>query len=427
MDSLADPRRVERAVTGGGLTVVRQPPPPSTHSFAATFVAPAGWSEDPPGGEGLAQLTSRLLTSGTRRRDRIALAQLLDRHGAQLSSDCDVESAELAIWGPSSSFTVLFDLFIEALRAPRFAPADLARTKRQFRERQLREKSQPESRVGRELLRAIYPKGHPYRESGVGDAASILSITGERLRRFHARRWRTHGGLLVVTTERPLSELLARAERELGFLDQSVGFAAASDWPAPRPGGATVAVPLPGRTEVQVRVGGPSLPRTAPEYPALHLANEVLGGRSLSRLFQRVRERHGLAYHASSALATMRTGGYWWAQAGTGPERLAKVIELMDRELRQIGRDLVPTEELDRIRNSVIGSLPLELETTAGAHDLAVDLAYFGLDESFYLTWPETLRAVTPRDLRAAVHAGLDRSRAVVAWAGPPPPRSRGK
>ncbi|MCI4318863.1 MAG: insulinase family protein [Thermoplasmata archaeon] len=418
-----DPRRVERAVTGSGLTVVRQPPPPSTHSFAATFVAPAGWSEDPRGGEGLALLTSRLLTSGTRRRDRISLAQLLDRHGAHLSADCDVESSELEIWGPSSSFPVLFDLLVETLASPRFAPADIARTKRQFLERQLREQSQPESRVGRELLRAIYPSGHPYRETGVGDAASVKSVTGEQLRRFHARRWLTHGGLLIVTTERPLSEILSRAERQFGFLDQSVGLADSPKWPAPRPPSDIVEVPLPGRTEVQVRLGGPSLPRSAPEYPALHLANEVLGGRSLSRLFQRVRERHGLAYHASSALATMRSGGYWWAQAGTGPERLTKVIDLIDREVTKIGSDLVPTDELDRIRNSVIGSLPLELETTAGAHDLAVDLAYFGLDESFYLSWPETLRAVTARDLRAAVHAGLDRRRAAVAWAGPPPSR----
>jgi zinc protease len=416
-----DPRRVERAVTEAGLTVVRQPPPPSTHSFAATFVAPAGWAEDPRGEEGLALLTSRLLTSGTRRRNRIALAQLLDRHGAHLSSDCDVESAELAVWGPSSSFPVLFDLFVEALQAPRFAPADIARTKRQFLERQLREVSQPESRVGRELLRAIYPKGHPYRESGLGDARSVKSVTGEKLRRFHARRWRTHGGLLIVTTERPLSELLTRVKRQFGFLEESVGFDAHPEWPAPRSTSEIVAVPLPGRTEVQVRLGGPSLARSAPEYPALHLANEVLGGRSLSRLFQRVRERHGLAYHASSALATMRSGGYWQAQAGTGPERLSKVIDLMDREVTKIGSELVPTTELDRIRNSVIGSLPLELETTAGAHDLAVDLAYFGLDESFYLTWPETLRSVTPRDIRTAVQAGLDRSRAVVAWAGPPP------
>jgi predicted Zn-dependent peptidase len=227
--------------------------------------------------------------------------------------------------------------------------------------------------------------------------------------------------LLIVTTERPLTELLTRVKRQFGFLEESVGFDAHPERPAPRSTSEIVAVPLPGRTEVQVRLGGPSLPRSAPEYPALHLANEVLGGRSLSRLFQRVRERHGLAYHASSALATMRSGGYWQAQAGTGPERLSKVIDLMDREVAKMGSELVPTAELDRIRNSVIGSLPLELETTAGAHDLAVDLTYFGLDESFYLTWPETLRSVTPRDIRTAVRAGLDRSRAVVAWAGPPP------
>jgi zinc protease len=421
----ADPRRVERIVTDRGLTLVRQSPPPSTHSFSATFLTPAGWARDPPGSEGLALLTGRLLTSGTRRRDRIALAQLLDRHGANLSSDSDVESGELSIWGPSSSFPVLFDLFVEALQSPRFAAADLARTKRQLMERQLREKTQPESRAGRELLRAIYPSRHPFRESGAGTISTVRSVRTDDLRRFHRQWWTTRKGLLVVTTDRPLAELHRRVERQLDFLDENTGFEFAESWPRPRTPPNTIGVPLLGRTEVQVRMGGPSLPRSAPEYPALHLANEVLGGRSLSRLFQRVRERHGLAYHASSAVASMRSGGYWWAQAGTGPERLTKVIDLVERELVRIRRDRVPVAELDRIRKSVIGSLPLELETTAGAHDLAVDLAYYGLDESFYLTWPDVLRGVTARALQEAVELGLDQKRAAVVWAGPPPPRSR--
>ena len=47
---------------------------------------------------------------------------------------------------------------------------------------------------------------------------------------------------------------------------------------------------MPGRSQVEILIGGSSVARSAPEYFGAFLANEVLGGRPLlSRLFQQVR------------------------------------------------------------------------------------------------------------------------------------------
>ena len=419
MSEVRDPLEVEFGAAPEGLRIVRQAPPAGSASFSATYIGPAGWGRDPPGREGLARLTCQLVACATRRLDRVALARCLDRAGGTLSHEASPESAELTVWGPEASREELVGLLAEVVLRPRFAPDDVARLRRQLHERQLRERTQPASRAERELLAAIFPRGHPYRETGLGTPRSVARIDSDDLRRFHRDQYTSGEAILVVTTSAPLQHVERQARRLFSGFERakppSIG-------PVRPPGGRSGerVVPLPGRSQVEVRIGGPSIGRGDPEYPAAFLANEILGGRPLlSRLFQRVRERGGLAYHASSSLEAMRLGGYWVAQAGTGSDRWRKVVPMVAEEIDRLRARPPPPGMLRTIRESAIGELPLGLETTAEAHDLAVDVAYHELPGDYWKRWPSVLRAVSGREVARAAEAAIDRRRAVTVVVGP--------
>ena len=418
-----DPLFVERAEPLNGLGFARQSPPRGAASFSATYIASAGTSFDPEGREGLGHMVAQLVTSGAGRLDRLALARRLDSLGGTLQAHADPESAEVTVWGPAGAWDPLVELLADAVLRPRFDEEDIARVRRQMVERQLRESSQPGSRAELELFRSVFPPGHPYRLSGIGTRQTVTRIRRDDMRRFHRDHFTREGAAVVVTS--PLSRVAAERTVRRRFADFPRDRAPANPRiPRPRLGAhAARKVRMEGRSQVEVRIGGPSIARTDPEYPALFLANEVLGGRPLlSRLFQKVREAHGLAYHASSDVESMRWGGYWMAQAGTGPERADKVVELLTAEVDRLGTEEVPDGELKEIRESVIGSIPLSLETTTGAHDLALDIVYYDRPGDFYRGWPATLRAVTPTRMRAAARRGMDPSRASTVLAGPTKP-----
>lgn len=419
MAEASDPLRLQYLPSLDGLTLVRQAPPASAGSFAATYVGPAGWGFDAPGQEGTARLVNQLVTSAAGPYDRVALARRLDRAGATLTRQCAPESAEVTVWGPAEEWEELLGLLALAVLRPRFDPDDVQHARRQLVERQLREWTQPAQRAERELLHHIFPPGHPYGRTGLGSSRSLRKLTRERLVRFHQEHYTSGGALLVVTA--PASR--ERVERVSGRLfsdfERSVG---------PTLGSAAVrpsvlrrrTVDLPGRSQVDVRVGGPSIARSDPRFPAAFLANELLGGRPLlSRLFQRVRERGGLAYHASSELEAMRLGGYWVASAGTGPDRWQKVVPMLEQELERLRETTAPSSELDLVRESAIGEIPLSLESTAEAHELAVDAAYHGLPEDHWLRWPDVLRAVRPAHVRDAAREAFDSAGAVTVVVGP--------
>jgi zinc protease len=419
MTSGTDPLRLEYADGPHGLRVVRQPPPPGAASFSATYIGPAGWGYDPRGGEGTARVTAQLLTSGAGARNRIELARFLDRAGGTLTAQCDPESAEVTVWGPNDSMEPILGVLADAVLRPRFDPPDLERVRRQLVERQLREAAQPGARADRELHRAIFPSGHPYRSTGAGDRRSATRLSRAGLAKFHARQYTGPGGLLVVTTPQNLTALTRSAHRLFSDLP--------SRSPAPlgvprlgpeRP--QDVSINLPGRSQVEVRFGGGSITRADPRYPAAYLADEVLGGATLlSRLFTRVRSKGGLAYHASSHLEAMTLGGYWVAEAGTGADRWRKVVPMLRQEVARISGESIPAAELDMVRESRIGEVALALESTSDAHELALDVAYYGLPEDHWVTWPSVLRGLSPAEVREAAASSLDGRRAVTVVVGP--------
>ena len=419
MTGARDPLRVKYSEATNGLRIARQTSPPGAASISATYVGPAGWGFDPPSRGGLARLVNQLVTSAAGRHDRIALARLLDRAGATLTRQCAPESAEVTIWGPVDEGELLLRLLADVVLRPRFDAEDVARVRRQALERQLRELTQPAARADRELMGSLFPVGHPYRSTGTGDRRSLARIRPEDLTAFHRGHYVGSEGLLVVTAPAGHREIERVVRRE--FSEISDASPPVLDFPhASLPRAAEHRVELRGHSQVEIRLGGSSIPRSAPEYPAAFLANEVLGGRPLlSRLFQRVRERGGLAYHATSELEAMRFGGYWAAQAGTGPDRWSKVVPMLRSELRRLDSAEVPGRELDAIRESAIGEIPLSLESTAEAHELAIELAYHRLPEDYLIRWPARLREVPPGEVREAAAVALDGARASLILVGP--------
>ncbi len=413
------PLRLEYRPGPAGLTIAYQAAPPGSASVSATYVAPAGWGFDPPARRGLARVVNAVGASAAGPYDRVELARRLDALGAAVSRQAAPESAELTIGGPADRWRTLLEILGHLVLRPRFDRDDLARVRRQVFERQSREMTQPASRADKELLAELFPGGHPYGATGLGVRAGVARLTRDDLVRFHGQHYTADGALLVLTAPLRPSVLVGFADHVFrGLPGHSAPTLGA---PAARTGGAAVRmVPLPGSAQVEVRVGGRSIARTSELYPAAFLADEVLGGRPLlARLFQRVRERGGLAYHASSELEAMRYGGYWIAQAGTGPERWRKVVPMLHDELDRLRSEEVPERELRTTRESSIGAIPLGLETTAEAHELALEAAYHRLPEEYWVTWPDRLRTVSRREVREAAAVAFDRASQRTVLAGP--------
>ena len=92
------------------------------------------------------------------------------------------------------------------------------------------------------------------------------------------------------------------------------------------------------------------------------MANQILGGGMSSRLFQEVREQRGCATRSTRGPRPTATAGTAGIYAGTGPARVAELLEVIDDEVAKMVAYGVTEGELAVAKGYIEGSMVLGLE-----------------------------------------------------------------
>lgn len=94
----------------------------------------------------------------------------------------------------------------------------------------------------------------------------------------------------------------------------------------------------------------------------------ALGGSMSARLFLNLRERNGLCYYVRTGAETYSDVGYLATQAGVPVDKIEKAISIIVQEYKRLTTELMPNEELKKIKQFITGRILLSLE---GPDDIA--------------------------------------------------------
>ena len=98
--------------------------------------------------------------------------------------------------------------------------------------------------------------------------------------------------------------------------------------------------------------------------PTLSVLSGILGGGMSSRLFQRLREEMGTCYRVGSSSNYFTDHGFFEISAGVDNKRVIEVLKAILIELRDLKTRKVDREELNKVKEYMIGNLNLELESS---------------------------------------------------------------
>jgi zinc protease len=380
----------------------------------------AGAALDPEERPGLAAFTARTLTRGTPTRSFEAFNETTDRLGATVSVDAGRTFVEVQVRSLREDVPALLDLVAGVVRHPTF-PADEVDKVRQELTTSIKEQdNDTRATADRLLRRLIYPAGHPYRHRTLGEVESLTALGREDLVDFHRRRYSPRvmtiaavGGLddfagFVAEVERRFGDWTGEAERP-ATPPPPAGFVASSETAA-----------IEGKSQADLSIGTPTLPRTAPDYYPLEMGNLILGRLGLmGRLGANVRDRQGLAYYAFSAIEPGKQGSLWIARAGIDPANVDRAHTGIVEELRRIREESVTEEELADGKSYLTGSLPIALETNDGVASTLLAIEYYDLGLDYLDRYPDIINAITSDQVRSALRSHLDPDRLAVGIAVP--------
>jgi zinc protease len=381
----------------------------------------AGAMYDPPGKEGLAHFTARMMQRGTSRHTFQQISELTDRVGASLSVDGGEHSIQVSGRSLIDDLDLIVGLLAEVLREPNFPPQELEKLRGQVIASLREQNDDTRTTVERHFRELAYPPDHPYHRWPLGDETSVASFTRDDLAGFHRRYVQPNRLSIAYSGGIGFDEFADRIARAFaGWV--SAGPSAPVVVPdAPPPGGIVRRdYTLAGKTQADLGLGLPSLRRSNPDFYALSLADLILGGLGLSgRLGTTVRDQLGLAYYVDSGVEASIGPAPWEVHAGVNPSNVERAIEVILQEIAQIRADLVTDEELADAKSYLTGVLPLSLETNDGVAQLLQRIETFDLGLDYLDRYPGIINALTREQVREATRRYLSTDHLVVVSAGP--------
>ncbi|HXE56975.1 MAG TPA: pitrilysin family protein [Gemmatimonadales bacterium] len=368
-----------------------------------TLLVDAGYAADQGTLPGTASMAMAMLDEGTRTRNALQISEELALLGAQLATSSGLDMSSVYLSALKENLDASLALYADVILNPSFPSAELERQRRQRIAQIQREKVQPVQMALRVFPKLLYGEGHAYSNplTGSGTEESVAKMTRQHLVDFHRTWFRPNNATLVVVGATTMAELKPKLERL--FAGWRPGEVPAKNVGPVEPQAASTVYLLdrPGALQTVIFAGNVAPPKANPDETTIEVMNAILGGNFTSRVNMNLREDKHWSYGAFTFLWDARGQRPFVAYAPVQTDKTKESIAELAKELRQIiqGRPVEPAE-LSLAQNSLTLTLPGSWETMDAVGASLANIVTYGLDDRFYDTYAEKVKAVTAPEVQ---------------------------
>jgi zinc protease len=370
-----------------------------------------------------ADMAAEMLLRGTTTRTRQQVKDEFDRLKAQVSVSGGPLLLVASVQTTRPNLVPALRLLGEVLRQPAFDEKEFD----QLREQRLAaiesQKSDPTQLAIRTFSRTLspYPAGHPrYTPSFEESIAGYQAARVADARAFHAEFVSASHGELAVVGDFDRMEVDQVARELFGTWTSPARFARVPEQAFPTPA-TSIALETPDKANAFYIAGQAfEMKDTDPDYPALVMADFLIGGGMQSRLIERLRQKDGLSYYAGSQFGAgaLDSSARFLGLAIFAPENLPKLEAGFREELVRVVQDGFSAEELAKGKEGLLQNRQLQrAEDQALVSDLAQN-AFLGRSLKWDADLEARIRALTPAEVNGAVRRHIHPDQFLVVKAG---------
>jgi zinc protease len=392
--------RPERYTLPNGLRVVSAPRQ-GIPQVVLRLVFPAGSAADPAEYPGTAGLVGHLVTEGTETLAAEALHARLDLLGAAVSPSVGHDFAEVELVLLSETLREGVALLADVVTRPSFPEHEVERIRAESLDALVARQDEPSNVADDLAALEVFGADHPYGIPSFGTEAGIRTVPREALVAFHQAHYRPANAFLVAAGEFDGAELRAALEESFAhWTGQAPPVAYPSREPSPPRAGQMAVTEWDDAAQSEIRIAGPGLPRTHPDWMRAGVANFILGGSTITgRLGANLREDKGWTYGARSHFSAGVAHGGWVADTAVDVDVTAAAVGEMVKEMRRLMDEPVDDAEMRRAKDSLMLSLPRVFETPAGVASRLATIEAYGLPHDWWERFAGEVEAVTAEDV----------------------------
>lgn len=334
---------------------------PTLKSVTVGIWVNVGSRDEQPAEFGFSHFIEHMFFKGTVRRSAAEISREIDALGGEMNAFTTRESTTFYVKVLDQQLDTALELLADLFHHSRFDPKEIEKEKQVVLEEIRMVQDDPEDLL-QELHTAQVLGGHPLGRPILGSIEVITGLRRKDILRYIDTHYDPRRIVIAVAGNFEMRALESMVSKFFCKATRGGNGTFPARWPPQLRGGLVVRrKPL---EQVHLCLGLKGISAGHKDRYAAHALNSVLGGSVSSRLFQEVREKRGLAYSIFSYLSPYSDGGTITVYAATRPKEVARVVDLVSRELVRIRRKGVEWKELERAKNQMKGGLMLSLESS---------------------------------------------------------------
>jgi predicted Zn-dependent peptidase len=351
-------------------------------------------------------MAARMMKEGSKAYPSHEFNDLLDFYGASVKAHGGADTASFQLYSLNKHLAPVLQIVEEVVKSPLIDPRDLEIVTQSNREQLKVNMMKPDYLADKAFTESLYGSKHPYGHEL--ELEDYDNITRDSLLSFH-KQFYTASNCSIIVSGNINDQVIKLLERFFG----------GADWlGAP----ATVSAHLEldsaerlvkydaieGSYQSAIRIGKKLFNKTNTEYQELSVVNTILGGYFGSRLMSNIREDKGYTYGIYSGLNSMRHGGHFIISTEVGVDVRQAAIDEIYTEMSRLQEEPVDSEELDLVRNYMMGRLLNGLDGPFKVAGMYKGLYIYDLDIDYLYSLVDAINTITPERIQELANKYFD-------------------
>ena len=311
--------------------------------------------------QGISHFMEHMMFKGTPKRDAFTISQDFESIGAEQNAFTSKEYTCYFSRFMDDKLPQILDILGDMVIASLFDQSAINSEREVVIEEIARSEDTPDDYIYELFTRAMFPK-HSLGRPIIGTREVVGSFVHEDCIGFRDAHYHADNCIVTACGHIDHAELVALCEKHLSGLPSGRRNTRELVELVPRK---TLTVMTKETEQAHLIYGMPGLSLGDDDRYAGALLDSALGGGMSSRLFQEVREKRGLAYAVYASSMPYSGAGQFVIYAGTRPSNIKEVLSIIKHEVGLMLDSALTQEELDRVREYIIGHIVLSSESTS--------------------------------------------------------------
>jgi predicted Zn-dependent peptidase len=353
------PTTYQKTVLPNGVRVLTEYMP-GVRSAALGIWVTVGSRHEKASENGISHFIEHMAFKGTTTRSALEIARTVEQGGGAINAFTSRDMTCFHVHVLDERLPIAFDVLADILRNPAYNPVEIDKEKQVILDEIRDHEDMPDDVAHEMFVKALF---HPHALGRpiLGPPENVREFSRGDVLRFVRSHYLPRRILVTAAGNIKHRSVVAQAEKLLD-LDKAHRDVTNGKLQRLKPGLHRYKRPI---QQAHVVLGTRALSYGDHERFTLSALNTVLGGGMSSRLFQNIREKHGIAYSIFSFSEMLRDTGLWGVYLATDPQRVHRARDMVLAELKSLRDVPLSRAELDGVKTQLKGNVLLNLENSS--------------------------------------------------------------